>query len=121
MDPVADVALVVGELEREGGCGLGLGAEVADTGFRSSGSIGSILLSERMILLSDGHNRAEKTLTLVTSSLRRPGRRSRPGRRAALRPGLDRTADEVIDAIRTAVPAYARPLEGASARASGPA
>ena len=31
---------------------------------------------------------------------------------AALRPGLAGTADEVIDAIRTAVPAYARPLEG---------
>ena len=36
-----------------------------------------------------------------------------PGTAAALRPGLDRTADEMIEAIRTAVPAYARPLEGA--------
>src|SRR5512132_2287839 len=36
-----------------------------------------------------------------------------PGTAAALRPGLDRTADDVIQAIRTAVPAYARPLEGA--------
>ena len=35
-----------------------------------------------------------------------------PGTAAALRPGLAQTADEVIDAIRTAVPAYARPLEG---------
>ena len=35
-----------------------------------------------------------------------------PGTAEALRPGLDRTADEVIEAIRTAVPAYARPLEG---------
>ena len=30
-----------------------------------------------------------------------------------LRPGLARTADEMIDAIRSAVPAYARPLDGA--------
>ena len=36
-----------------------------------------------------------------------------PGTAEALRPGLDQTADEVIEAIRTAVPAYARPLEGA--------
>ncbi len=35
-----------------------------------------------------------------------------PGTAEALRPGLDQTADEVIEAIRTAVPAYARPLEG---------
>ncbi len=35
-----------------------------------------------------------------------------PGTAEALRPGLDRTADVVIEAIRTAVPAYARPLEG---------
>jgi hypothetical protein len=32
---------------------------------------------------------------------------------AALRPRLEPTVDEVIDAIRTAVPAYAGPLEGA--------
>jgi hypothetical protein len=35
------------------------------------------------------------------------------GTAAALRPSLDPTVDEVIDAIRTAVPAYAQPLEGA--------
>jgi hypothetical protein len=35
-----------------------------------------------------------------------------PGTAAALRPGLARTADDVIEAIRAAVPAYARPLEG---------
>ena len=29
-----------------------------------------------------------------------------------LRPGLSQTADEMIDAIRSAVPAYARPLDG---------
>jgi hypothetical protein len=35
-----------------------------------------------------------------------------PGTAAALRSGLGRTADEVIEAIRASVPAYARPLEG---------
>ena len=38
-----------------------------------------------------------------------------PHTAAALRPSLGPTADEVIDAIRTAVPAYAQPLEGAFA------
>src|SRR5215213_7430282 len=32
---------------------------------------------------------------------------------AALRPRLEQTVDEVIEAIRTGVPAYAEPLEGA--------
>ncbi|HEU0023621.1 MAG TPA: hypothetical protein VFQ12_03260, partial [Thermoleophilaceae bacterium] len=36
-----------------------------------------------------------------------------PGTADALRPGLAGTADEVIQAIRAAVPDYARPLEGA--------
>jgi PucR C-terminal helix-turn-helix domain len=36
-----------------------------------------------------------------------------PGTAAALRPRLEQTVDEVIEAVRTAVPDYALPLEGA--------
>jgi len=45
--------------------------------------------------------------------LSRPWEALPAGTAAALRPGLERTADEIIDAIRAGVPAYARPLEGA--------
>jgi hypothetical protein len=42
----------------------------------------------------------------------RPWHRLPAGAAAALRPALDDLAQEIIDAIRVEVPAYARPLEG---------
>ncbi len=63
-----------------------------------------------MILLSVATTEPEKP----SRSLQDPPWESLPPETgAALRPGLTGTADEVIDAIRTAVPPYARPLEGA--------
>src|SRR4051812_25726877 len=56
---------------------------------------------------------------LVPGSQKPAGLRDRPWRAlppevaAALRPFVPDTAEEMIEAIREAVPAYARPLEGA--------
>ena len=62
-----------------------------------------------MILLNVATTEHQK---LVRSLQDPPWEALPPGTAAALRPGLATTADEMIDAIREAVPAYARPLEG---------
>ena len=52
--------------------------------------------------------KAQKT-TLPTN----PGRVCRRRSASVLAPGIPRLSDEIIEAIRAGVPAYARPLEGA--------
>ena len=113
VNPVADVLLVVGELEREGGAwSAALHWRWWPWEVPILGCSRRILHQERMILRPVSTTESQKLVGSLQLSPA-PWEALPPGMGEVLRPGLARTADEMIDAIRSAVPAYARPLDGA--------
>src|SRR5439155_3300326 len=126
VDPVADVALVVGELQRErrplvtGRLEGRLHRRLRVARFHRNRLLElrtrNVLIGRRQGLRGGPTTRPPG---IVTSAQKLEHTADRPWRAlpgsvgVALRGFVPDTADEIIDAIRDEVPAYSRPLEGA--------